>query len=144
MMLVTFKVTKFTYSPTAKFNKLTKIPFISVALFTLILTACYLFGFYSVVVMTSLLMQYALLSLLCYCWSLIIILTCFEWEIITSLVVFQSQCDLNIMGVMKHKFNTVVELKIVYKYGVLIALDSLYHLLKTVWPWAITTPENIF
>lgn len=48
------------------------------------------------------------------------------------------------MGVMKHRFNTVVELKIVYKYGVLIALNSLYHLLKTVWPWAVTTPENLF
>lgn len=138
ILLTLFKVVKFSYSATAT-NKLTKIPFVLVSVYTCTLLACYLVGYYSIAVMTSLFFQYSIISVVCYFWTLIILMTGFEWEIITSLVVFQQAVDLNTMGVMKHKFNADVELKIMYKYTLYNLLNLVYHLAKIVLPWLKVT-----
>ena len=72
--------------------------------------------------------------MVCYFWTLIILITCFEWELVTLLVCFQKKCDLQVMGVMKLHFNEVVELRLIRKYIAINSVNLLYHISKVVIP----------
>lgn len=100
-----FKIVKFTYSPHITKNRLSMVPFIMTAMYMTVITAIFLTEFYVAEALSSDFFEYWLSTVVCYFWTLIIIMTCFEWEIITSLVKFQMKCEIQVMGIEKHKFN---------------------------------------
>lgn len=101
LLFYIFRITKFTYSSHKKMNKLTKIPFICVALYMVVLMTIYLIEYYCVQWMSSDFFEYCLSTVVTYFWTLIILMTCFEWELITMLVKFQQSTDLPSMGIKK-------------------------------------------
>lgn len=135
LLFYIFKIFKFTYSPHIKKNKLTKVPFIVVAMYMTALMTIYLIEFYCVVWMSSDFFEYCLATVVTYFWTIIILTTCFEWELITTLVKFQQSTDLPLMGIMKKKFNDVVEQSLLNKYVLFVILNTIYSVLKIVIPW---------